>query len=154
MFQQFLRKLIALSLILPFNGILVRGFEARQSKLPDAIPGYALEQIQQAQGTTISVTSPLDDVEDNQNCTLREAIIAANTHSPRDRCVAGSGANTIILPAGVYNIWLSGPNDESSLAGDLDITDNLTITGASAETTTLDGNNLDRILHIHGSSTV
>jgi len=40
-----------------------------------------------------------DDTLVNGNCTLREAIIAANTDTAVDACPAGSGADEIQLPA-------------------------------------------------------
>ena len=59
---------------------------------------------------------------------LRQAIIDANS---------APGADTIILPAGTY-----------VLSGDLDITDDVTITGAGATTTILDGGGNDRVFNV------
>ena len=47
-----------------------------------------------AQSTTIAVNSPADSLAIDGNCTLREAIIAANTDTAVDACPAGSGADT------------------------------------------------------------
>ena len=70
---------------------------------------------------------------------LRAAIICANS-SP--------GPDTITLPAGTYTLTLSGANEDAAATGDLDITDSLTIVGAGATTTIIDGNHLDRIFDI------
>ena len=65
-------------------------------------------------------------------CTLREAIIAANmdkkSAKKRGECIAGSGADTIVLPAGTYTLTRSDNGKEnSSSTGDLDILHDLTI---------------------------
>jgi hypothetical protein len=73
------------------------------------------------------------------DCSLRGAILAAN---------ANSGADIINLPANLptetYKLSLTGA-DDAAATGDLDITDSLTIIGAGAGVTTIDGNNLDRV---------
>jgi len=103
-------------------------------------------------GTTISVSSTADDATTNGNCTLREAIIAANTDAARDACTAGSGADTIIVPAGTYKLTngIAGENENFALTGDLDITDvdGLRIKGAGARKTVIDGQDIDRIFDI------
>ena len=72
-------------------------------------------------------------------CSLRDAIIAAN---------ATSGANTITLPAGTYTLAIPGQNEDAAATGDLDVTGNVTINGAGALTTIIDGGALDRVLHV------
>ena len=104
--------------------------------------------------STIYVNSTLDVAKNDGMCTLREAVIAAN----RDRrsggkpneCIAGSGADTIMLPAGTYTITRSdNGNEDSSSTGDLDILDDLTILGDGADTTTIVGIDItDRIVHV------
>ncbi len=76
---------------------------------------------------------------------LREAIIAAN-NTP--------GAQIIQLSAGNYVLTRTGSNEEAGLTGDLDITGSLTIRGAGAGITTIDGNGIDRVLDIKAGSTV
>jgi len=68
-------------------------------------------------------------------CTLRAAIQETN---------ALGGTNTIILPSGTYTLSIAGTDENASASGDLDIVmgsdiDNLTITGAGAATTIIDG---------------
>jgi CSLREA domain-containing protein len=77
----------------------------------------------------------LDGSCDN-DCSLREAVVAAN---------ASPGADTIELPAGIYNLTIDGLDDTGS-AGDLDATEDLTITGAGREQTIIDGGSADRII--------
>ncbi len=70
------------------------------------------------------------------DCTLRGAIIAAN---------ANPGADTINLPAGTYTLSIAGADEDLAATGDLDITDDLTITGAARATTIVDGGQKDRV---------
>ena len=79
-------------------------------------------------------------------CTLRSAIQQAN---------ALPGTDTIQLPAGSYALAIAGTGEDSAAKGDLDITDDLIIAGAGAATTVIDATTLgDRIIEVHGSSTV
>jgi CSLREA domain-containing protein len=98
--------------------------------------------------TTIYVNTTDDELNSDGDCSLREAIRAANSDTTVDACPAGSGADTIILPAGVYTLTISGIVEEAAATGDLDITDDLTLIGAGASTTTIDGGGLDRVFHI------
>lgn len=52
-------------------------------------------------------------------------------------CAAGTGDDTIVLPAGTYTLTIAGTADDANATGDLDITDTdgLTISGAGADTT-------------------
>lgn len=96
---------------------------------------------------TVSVTS--DDNTVNGNCTLREAIRAANSNAFVDACPKGNGADTIILPAGTYVLALAGTGENSAATGDLDITEDLTIEGAGKTSTIISGNGLDRVFDIY-----
>lgn len=94
-------------------------------------------------GMTFTVTSSGDDIDalpgdgtcavtgSSEKCTLRAAVQETN---------ALSGADTIILPAGTYTFVTSSGLDEDATNGDLDIGDELTITGAGAGSTIIDGN--------------
>ena len=73
---------------------------------------------------------------------LRSAIMAAD---------AKGGSNTISLKGGTYTLTIAGANEDASATGDLDITSNLTIKGAGASSTIIDGNSLDRVIEVlHG----
>lgn len=107
--------------------------------------------------TTIIVTTTNDELNDDSDCSLREAIQAANTDSIISGCAAGNGNDTILLPAGVYTLTIPGRLEDANLIGDLDITGYLTIDGEGPETTIIDGNGndqilLDRVFHITASS--
>ncbi len=78
---------------------------------------------------------------DNGPGSLRAAITEANTNSEAD---------TIILPAGTYK--LSGPvGEDGNLGGDLDFNSphKISVVGAGMGETIIDGNELDRVLHIY-----
>jgi CSLREA domain-containing protein len=100
-------------------------------------------------GTTIVVDTTADIVANDGQCSLREAITAANTDASSGlpgECPAGSGADTITLAAdATYTLAISGQNEDNNAAGDLDIRDSLTFDGQGA---TIDANYLDRALHV------
>ncbi|MFQ5614192.1 MAG: choice-of-anchor Q domain-containing protein, partial [Anaerolineae bacterium] len=106
--------------------------------------------------TLIGVDSTADTVADDEACTLREAIINANNddQSGSTDCPAGSGADTILLPAGTYALSISGAGENGAASGDLDITDDLTIVGAGAASTIIDANGLDRVIDLPLAATV
>jgi len=101
-------------------------------------------------GATITVTTPTDELNADGDCSLRESIRAANLDAAIDACTAGNGADTITVPAGTYGLTIAGADEDAALTGDLDITDHLTITGAGARTTIIDGNDLDRVFQVLG----
>lgn len=97
-----------------------------------------------AEAASFTVNDASDDVDRNPGngqcrvnllgaarCTLRAAIMETN---------ALAGADTIILPAGTYVLTRGGPLDGTAENGDLDIRDDLTISGAGAATTIIDAN--------------
>ncbi len=126
------------ALVLSFAGSLVLGF---------------LGPVPVAQGATITPTVFTDDNSNNGNCTLREAIISANTDAADDACTAGSGADQITLAAGTYELSVGPAGDDAAANGDLDITDpdGLTITGDPAGSA-VDANGLDRVFHVRGGA--
>jgi CSLREA domain-containing protein len=92
-------------------------------------------------GATVFTVNRFDDpapdgcTTDPDGCSLREAIIDANVDP---------GPDDITLPAGTYVLTRSG-NGEAN--GDLNISNPLTITGAGANTTTIDSDVAgDRVL--------
>ncbi len=57
-----------------------------------------------ATAAVISVTTTVDEDGTGADCSLREAVRAANTDGAYGGCPAGSGADTIVLPDGVYTL--------------------------------------------------
>ncbi len=107
-------------------------------------------------GTIGDIDTTDDDVATNGNCTLREAIEAADTDMPVDQCSAGSGDDTIVVPAGTYTLTLTSGVSNRDF-GDLDIysSDALTLAGAGSASTLINADGIDRVLQIaSGSGTV
>src|SRR5688500_4559171 len=70
---------------------------------------------------TFTVNTTLDVENDNDGKrSRREAITEANNHF---------GADTIVLPAGLYTMTRTGAGDNANRSGDFDITDSVTIRG-------------------------
>ena len=127
--------------------------------LGTALLGLAVMLVLLAQGQVvhaapITVNTTDDELNADGDCSLREAIQAANTDTAVDACSAGSGADTITVAAGTYTLRIAGAGENANATGDLDITDDLTISGAGAATTIIDGAALDRVLHILPGTTV
>jgi CSLREA domain-containing protein len=132
-----------------------------------AVALCALALPSMAGATTIPVNSIFDNKTDDQLCTLREAVDAANTNLPVNPgggadCPSGESGNTdtITLAATpTFPYILSGPaNDDANVSGDLDITagGELVIDGTTdgneVPTTIVDGAHLDRIFDLRPSA--
>ena len=92
-------------------------------------------------------TSPGDGIaaDANGNTSLRAAVMEAN---------ALVGDDTINLPAGTYTRTLGGLNEGHATTGDLDIRDDVTISGAGAADTIIDAASLDRVFHVFADSSL
>jgi len=111
--------------------------------------GAALSFQFPAQAKRFNVNSTQDAVDANPGdgicatatgeCTLRAAIQEAN---------ALPGADEIVVPGAVYTITIPGANEDCAASGDLDITDDITIRGAGAQATIVDGGGLDRVFQV------
>jgi hypothetical protein len=99
---------------------------------------------------TIYTVTRTDDPSPNGclpgDCSLREAIVDANSNSGRD---------VVALGAGTYQMSIAGAVElDQSLSGDLDISDDMELMGVSAETTIIDGGGLDRVIDIRSQAEV
>ncbi len=116
--------------------------------------GSAICDIGAYEFVPIVVKATADELTPDGKCSLREAVRAANTDTAVDSCVAGLGSDTILLPAGIYTLTISGANEDVALTGDLDIRgSDLTVSGAGASTTIINGNGSatgDRVFDIFG----
>jgi CSLREA domain-containing protein len=72
------------------------------------------------------------------DCSLREAVIAANLHP----------GSTVVIQAGTYTLAQAGANEDGAATGDLDIYGAMTISGAGAAKTTINGGGLDRVFQV------
>jgi CSLREA domain-containing protein len=125
-----------------------------------ALVGLAISQAALA-APTFTVSSTADAVDDDPGdgichtaagaCTLRAAVMEANRTS-------GVGA-TIMLPTGIYTLVIPAAGQDDETTGDLNLTapaagnPTLTLQGAGAASTIIDGNQLDRVLEIDGGRT-
>ncbi|HEX4110119.1 MAG TPA: DUF11 domain-containing protein [Solirubrobacteraceae bacterium] len=95
-------------------------------------------------------TNPCESTLESGDCTLRSAIQAAGA--------SNDSSNTISVPAGTYDLTLPQDDDDpdfSGAVGSLDIGNNMTIQGAGAGSTIIDGGGpggtmLDRDFLIEG----
>src|SRR4051812_44615242 len=78
------------------------------------------------------------------DCTLREALIAANGHAGHDKI--------LMLGGKTYKLARAGTGEEAAKTGDLDILDDVTITHSGRRRATVDGNGIDRVFHFPGTS--
>jgi CSLREA domain-containing protein len=102
---------------------------------------------QPAHSATIIVTSTADVVADDGECTLREAIAAANSDShpwsTGDECTAGSGADVVNVPTGWY--FLS-PGSALYLNSEMELV------GAGQNHTIIDGQGASQIFNRSGTA--
>ena len=87
-----------------------------------------------------------DDAAANRTAqgTLRQTIQNAN---------AIVGAPTLSVPANTYTLAIAGTGEDGARTGDLDVTDAVTLTGAGAPTTIINGNAIDRVFHVFANTT-
>ena len=116
---------------------------------------FSMATPEPAEAKTFIVNSTADQIDINPgdgvcqsesgDCTLRAAIQEAN---------AWPGSDVIKLKTGLYMLSIAGASENECLTGDLDIIDDLTITGTGAKNTFINGGKLDRVFHIIGSISV
>lgn len=98
-----------------------------------------------AHAVTFTVTR-LDDPDPpgacDEDCSLREAILAANA--------APGSRNVVSLPAGVYQLAIPRTTADAT-TGDLDITRPLEVVGAGRDDTIVDGGALDGVFRVVGA---
>jgi CSLREA domain-containing protein len=84
-----------------------------------------------------------------KDCTLREAVIAANARDGSDRILLGQRKT--------YNLTIENsipPGEDEAAEGDLDVTDPVRITHAGKGRAKVDANGIDRVFHLlEGGST-
>ncbi len=118
---------------------------------------------------TITVDTADDEFDffgPNGQCSLREAISAANIDGPVDSCTAGSGSDEITFSESIEGetilLDITGVGEDDNVTGDLDVLDDLsiinrTVSLAGSETPegiTIDGNGTDRIFDARADLTI
>lgn len=109
-----------------------------------------------AVGAVIEVDTTTDQSGNAPGCSLRQAISAAQTDAVVGGCPAGAGADSILLPAGVYRLTIPGMDEGGNLTGDLNVTgpDALTIEPAGDGRVVIDANGIDRALNHFGAGSL
>ncbi|MEP1644785.1 DUF4347 domain-containing protein, partial [Rhodopirellula bahusiensis] len=97
---------------------------------------------------TITVTTSIDESNNNGEMSLREAITLAN---------AGAGGDTIVFDAAldtstVFTLTRQQSEDDANSYGDFDILKDVTIVGHGIDITILDGGELSRIFDVRGGT--
>jgi len=106
----------------------------------------ALAAAANANAATFTVTRVDDPVPGacDSDCSLREAVLAAD---------AGSGGDTISIPAGHYGLRIAGTGEDAAATGDLDLTRSVTISGSGARATVIDAGGGDRVFDVKAGVT-
>lgn len=97
-----------------------------------AVPAQALVY-------TVTKTDDTRDGQCNEDCSLREAVDAANSHP---------GPDVIVLGPGLYRLTRLGADENSNDTGDLDVSSDLTLLGSGAKSTVIDGQQADRLFEV------
>lgn len=113
-------------------GIVALAVLAAFAGLRLALPAHAAD---------ITVNTTADENNVDGDCSLREAVEGANNDAAIDACTAGSGADTITVPAGTYTLT----------DGEVSIGTDMTISGAGATSTIVDGGDGGRVFDIFDS---
>ena len=126
---------------------------ARRILLSLVLAGLLIMTASPAMAAKIKVNSTDDIINPTDgSCTLREAIIAANTDaasgSIEGECQAGNGADKIVLKDHIYFLSIAGTGEDNAATGDLDILDDLTVKGKGANRTFINGNKIDRVFQV------
>jgi|GEM_PF-2166423 len=101
----------------------------------------------------ITVTTTVDELSEDGNCSLREALRAANRDQPFDACAGGRGADLIVLPPGIFRLSRGAPGEDENRGGDLDVLRDVTLRGAGSDRTVIVAVR-DRVLDVYGPGVV
>jgi len=91
---------------------------------------------------TVTKTDDTFDGTCDADCSLREAIEAANV------ATTNGEAGAVIVPAGHYVLTLAGTGETDNATGDLDIRNDMAIYGAGMDQTIIDANSIDRVINV------
>jgi len=93
----------------------------------------------------IVVTTTEDSLDVDGLCSLREAVIAANTNATADSCPAGDpgGDQIQLTPGDTYRLTIPGRDEDGALTGDLDITEGVNVWNGA-----IDAGGIDRAFDV------
>ncbi|HET7843179.1 MAG TPA: CSLREA domain-containing protein [Xanthomonadales bacterium] len=110
-----------------------------------SVPATLLQlTVDRARTYNVTKTADTNDGTCDADCSLREAVRAANQNG-----------GAVIVPAGTYGITIAGTED-GNVSGDLDVVGPIGIYGAGPDVATgtiVDGNDIDRVLHLDPANT-
>jgi CSLREA domain-containing protein len=95
-----------------------------------------------AAAIVVTKTADTNDGTCDADCSLREAVVAAN---------ALAGHDNIAIPAGTYTLT-GATGEDASASGDLDVTDSVSFNGAGMGTTTINGGGLESVIQVLDSA--
>ncbi|NQW18354.1 MAG: CSLREA domain-containing protein, partial [Chloroflexi bacterium] len=106
-----------------------------------AIAFFAVLQLPAEAGQTFTVTTQADTYDGvcDFDCSLRDAVSAANADAVHD---------SILLPPGTYVLSGTSTDDNINLVGDLDVSEPLNIIASSLLGATIDGSNVEHTLEV------
>jgi CSLREA domain-containing protein len=114
------------------------------------LPAFCLLALPvQAAVFTVTKTADTLDGACDHDCSLREAVSAANTAAN-----TAAGMDVVKVPAGIYTLSRTGAGEDANATGDLDVTGEMLLVGAGAGSTIVDGFNSDRVLHLRSETEI
>ncbi|HYN35394.1 MAG TPA: choice-of-anchor Q domain-containing protein [Actinomycetota bacterium] len=115
-----------------------------------AVASHMFVSAAPAAAESISVDEDEDEFNSDGDCSLREALEAANTNAAIDDCPAGSSTETddILLDADRYE--LSRTTGPANTFGSLDASTDIRISGAGVNESIIDANGIDRAFFATG----
>jgi CSLREA domain-containing protein len=105
-----------------------------------------------ALGAVIRPNTFGDENGGGSDCSLREAILAANTDAAFGGCPAGEGTDTITLAGGTY--ILSIPVGTTGDDGDLDVAGPLVMRHTDVTPAVIDAGGIDRVIQVLGTGSL
>jgi CSLREA domain-containing protein len=99
----------------------------------------------------ILVLTTEDEMLADGDCSLREAVRAANTNTSFDFCSTGSAVepDMIVLLEGTYTLSVAGTGEDGNMTGDLDVMGDAIFIGPGPANASVQGNGIDRVLDVH-----
>ena len=137
----------------PVNGADQRGEPRPQG--PHCDMGAVEVQPDEGQGVSFTVTKFTDSNDGicDADCSLREAIAAANLRPSPDQIQLESGTYLLTIPT-LRDSENDSVDEDDNAIGDLDIADDLVLVGKGAAATIIDGNQGDRVLEVLSTAKV
>ena len=117
-----------------------------------AVMPWGPGQVARAGVDRLEVTTTDDELNADGDCSLREAVTAANTNVAVDACRAGvPGGDTIFLQPLTYTLAIPGRDEDAAATGDLDLVESTSLTtieNGALGWATIDAAGIDRVLDV------